>query len=56
MILNSTVFTSPVPPGPRFGYGGGERQSTIVANGARDWFFTMYASIVVHRRPDEAVN
>jgi hypothetical protein len=56
LVLNSTVFTPSVVPGPHFGYGGGQRQTTIVGNSARDWFFTMYASIVINRRPDEAVN
>src|SRR5262249_24723522 len=45
LILGTTVAAPTDPPGPRFGFGGGERQSTIVGDGARHWFFTWYASI-----------
>ena len=54
--LNYTVFVPSTPPGPRFGYGGGEFQTTIIGNAAQDWFFTDYSTTILYLQPDEQVD
>ena len=47
LTLNQTVFSSATIPGPRFGRGGGENQTTMIGNGGQDWYFTQYASTII---------
>lgn len=47
LTQNGTVRVDTTPAGPRFGRGGGLRQSTVFGNGGQDFFVVPSASIVV---------
>jgi hypothetical protein len=56
LVFNKTVFSTTTPPGPRFGRGGGNGQSTLVGNGTQNWFFTFYPTAIVDLAAGEQVN
>jgi hypothetical protein len=56
LVLNQSVFCTSTVPGPRFGRGGGNGQSTLVGNGGQNWFFTLYSSAIVDLNSTETVN
>ena len=57
LILNVTVICpSGSSPGPRFGRGGGEDQTTMIGNGGDNWFFTLYPTTVVDLKSTDAVD
>jgi hypothetical protein len=56
LILSTTVFCTGTAPGPRFGRGGGNGQSTMLGNGGRNWFFTLYPSVIVDLKSTDQVN
>jgi hypothetical protein len=56
LVLNSTVFCTGTPPGPRFGRGGGNGQSTLFGGGGQNWFFTLYPSEIVDLTNNDIVN
>jgi hypothetical protein len=56
LILNTTVFVPPTPPGPHFGRGGGTGSSTMLGNGGENWFFTLYATTIIDLKPTDLVD
>ena len=53
LVLNGTIFADSTPPGPRFGRGGGEFQSTMYGNGGQNWFFTLYPTEIVDLKAEQ---
>jgi hypothetical protein len=56
LALNATVFGTGTPPGPGFGRGGGEGQSTLIGGGGQNWFFTLFASAIIDLKSTDQVN
>ena len=54
--LNQTVFCPSTSPGPRFGLGGGEGQTTMVGGGGDNWFFTLYPTTIVDLQNTDVVD
>ena len=57
LVEGGTVSTpSGSSPGPRIGRGGGEDQTTMLGEGGRNWFFTLFPTTVIDLKDTDAID